>query len=314
MVFLDGVGIGPDEPDRNPFLRARLPVLREILGGRLPTLAGSLPASNRAVAYALDATLGLAGTPQSGTGQTSLLTGRNAAELFGRHFGPWTPVKLRPVLAEHNLLSRARGRGLSAAFANAYPEGWHDSRHSRFPAAPPLAARAAGLLTRHADELARGEAVASGITNTAWREHLGHQHVPEIDPEAAGRNLGRIATTHRLTLYAHYATDHAGHRGEMSDAVEALERVDRFLGGVLEELPSGAALLTASDHGNIEDVRGGHTRNPALGLWAGPEPPELGSILQVAGAVLDWLGEGRGPLPDEVVPDRHGRAPGAPPD
>ena len=38
VVFLDGVGIGPPDPDVNPFLRANLPTLSAALGGSLPTL------------------------------------------------------------------------------------------------------------------------------------------------------------------------------------------------------------------------------------------------------------------------------------
>lgn len=288
LLFLDGVGIGPDDPGRNPFLRARLPVLRDLLGDSLPTTSSPGPSSGPARIWPLDATLETPGTPQSGTGQTSLLTGRNAARLFGRHFGPWTPVKLRPLLSRENLFQRALERGLSVAFANAYPRGWAESRAARFPAAPPLAAHTSGLLVRHAQELARGEAVASGILNDGWREHLGRD-VPVIEAVEAGRNLARIASDHRLTVYAHYDTDLAGHTGEMPAAVEALERVDRFLGGVLHGLPPEAALLVASDHGNLEDVTEQHTRNPALGLWVGDDPPGAASIAEVAGAALTWL-------------------------
>ena len=111
FVFLDGVGIGPSDPDRNPFLQARLPTLTRLIG-HLPTLdRPSEAAGAPARVVPLDATLGVAGTPQSGTGQTALLTGHNAPALYGRHFGPWTPVKLRPLLASENLLSVALRAG-----------------------------------------------------------------------------------------------------------------------------------------------------------------------------------------------------------
>jgi hypothetical protein len=86
-----------------------------------------------------------------------------------------------------------------------------------------------------------------------------------VTAEAAGRTLAGIARGATLTLFAHYHTDHAGHRGGMEGAVRALERVDAFLGGLLEAAgPSW--IVGCSDHGNIEDVRRGHTRNPALGF------------------------------------------------
>ncbi len=283
FVFLDGVGIGPADPARNPFLRARLPALHDLLGSRLPTLDRPEVRAPGAWVLPLDATLGVEGIPRSGTGQAALLTGRNAAALYGRHFGPWTPVRLRPLVREESLLRRALDAGADVAFANAVPTDYPSSRWARRPAAPPLAAEAAGLLTRHEQALERGEAVSSEIVNTPWRTHLGFTHLPEVTPRGAGRNLARIAADAHLTLFAHYGTDHAGHRGGMSGAVEALERVDAFLGGVLEALPSDALLVVASDHGNIEDVRAGHTRNPALLLLAGPGSRRVRSRLRPTG-------------------------------
>ena len=291
LLFLDGVGIGSADPARNPFLTARLPALRALLGGDLPTLDRPTVGTRDARVVPLDATLDMPGTPQSGTGQTALLTGVNAAERFGSHFGPWTPVALRPLVEEESLMRRGLAQGRTVAFANAYPKDWPGER--RRLAAPPLAARAAGLLDRHEEHLARGDAVASEILNTGWRDHLGFEHLPEITAADAGRALARIVAAHDLTVYAHYATDIAGHRGGMDGAVRALERVDAFLDGYLSAAPPDATVLITSDHGNIEDVREGHTRNPALGVVIGPDAErragELASILDVAAALFRWL-------------------------
>ncbi|TVR65346.1 MAG: hypothetical protein EA422_04450 [Gemmatimonadales bacterium] len=251
-----------------------------MLGGGLPILGRALPHGHQARLMALDACLGVPGLPQSGTGQISLLTGVNAPRRFGAHFGPWPPVRLRGLLERENLLSRAVGAGVASIFANAYPMGYPDGRHPRRVAAPPLAARAAGLLSRHQDELIRGEAVASEIINAGWREHLGFRTVPEVTPRRAGRTLARLANGARLTFFAHYLTDLAGHRGGMLGSVAALERVDAFLGGILDDLGRDVTLVMVSDHGNVEDVRGGHTRNPALGLTWGPEGEGLAATCQ----------------------------------
>jgi hypothetical protein len=268
VVFLDGVGIGPPDPSVNPFLTARLPTLSGALGGRLPTLDEPRIDSRSGRAFPLDACLGVPGTPQSGTGQVALLTGRNAPKLFGRHFGPWPPVRLRPLLGEKNFLSRARGEGATVRFANAYPDGYPGARSSRRVAAVPLSALAAGVLDRNQASLAAGEAVASEIVNDGWIRHFS-ANIPRVSAEDAGVNLARVSRGSDLTLFAHYDTDAAGHSGEMSQAVQALERVDAFLAGVLSETDRDTLVLVASDHGNIEDVRGGHTRNPALGLAFG---------------------------------------------
>lgn len=296
FLFFDGMGIGTADPDRNPFFRSRLPVLREVLGGILPTLEEPRVEGARSVALPLDATLGIEGIPQSGTGQTALLTGCNAPEIFGRHFGPWTPVNLRDLLREENVLVRAVESGTPVAFANAYPRGWPGSRDTRRLAAPPLAAQSAGLLTRHAEALGRGDAVASEIVNEGWRLHLGHDSLPRVTPRDAGGNLARIARDHRLTFYAHYATDFAGHRGGTQGAMLALERVDAFLGGIFEEAGDELLVVAASDHGNVEDVTAQHTRNPALGLVHGPEAHAIAagitSITDLAGLLLELTSRG----------------------
>lgn len=252
----------------------------------------------------LDAGLGVEGLPRSGTGQASLLTGVNGAALLGRHFGPWVPVALRALVEADNLLSRGVAAGLQVAFANAYPREFLEAPPRRW-AAPPLAAQGAGLLVRHQEALAGGEAVASEIITAGWRSRWPEAGIPEVTPREAGATLARMARTHHLTLFAHYATDLAGHRGGMAGAREALERVDAFLGGIIEHLPPGALLLVVSDHGNIEDVASGHTRNPALGLavWHPTSPPlaqaleEMASILDVPRTAGRWLGVELGPPP-----------------
>jgi hypothetical protein len=296
LVFLDGVGIGAGDAAFNPFAAAHLPRLQALLGGRRP-IAEDLDAdgrivTDRAVLVAADATLGMDGLPQSGTGQTSLLTGRNAAELYGRHFGPWVPTPVRPMLAAENLLSRIVAAGGTAAFANAHPLAGADPRIFRRPAAPMLAAQSAGALTRGVAELAEGTAVASSITNERWRERLGSD-VPEVTPEEAARTLARIASGAEMTLFAHYDTDYTGHRGAMPAAMAVLERVDAFLGALADALPADALLIVSSDHGNLEDVRAEHTRNPVplLAVGAGREAfADARSILDVAPRMMRLLG------------------------
>ena len=293
FVFLDGVGIGPHDPNVNPFFRATLPTLRALLGHTIPHLEDREQGTPTACAFPLDPLLGVEGLPQSGTGQTALLTGENAPAIYGRHFGPWVPVRLRPLLAEKNVLTRAQEQGFSCAFANAYPREFHRTKWAKRPAAPPLVAEVTGLLTRHQEALARGEAVSSEIVNTAWRKRLALPDLPDISPQDAGRNLAKISGTAHLTFFAHYATDTAGHTHMMRESVDALERVDAFLSGLLSSLDPETLLVLASDHGNIEDTTGGHTKNPTLSILAGPGAVELKkgltNLTDVAGMILRVL-------------------------
>jgi hypothetical protein len=293
-------------------------VLERLLEGRRPLASDAPFHGELASLIGIDATLGAPGTPQSGTGQTALLTGEDAVALHGRHFGPWVPTRLRPLLREHNVLVRAQAAGRRVAFANAYPRELAEiaARAAEHPAegaahvpspvdrklplplraGPPIAALGAGLMTRHVEALAAGEAVASEIVNDGWRTRLGHASLPVITAPQAGANLARIAAAHDLTLFAHYSTDHAGHRQSLEDGIAAIERVDAFLGGLVPALPEHALLLVVSDHGNLEDVRTGHTRTPALGLVVGDREARvtfaarLRALTDVTGAVLVWLG------------------------
>lgn len=323
LFFVDGVGLGGDEAEVNPFVRAEFPTLEGLLDVGAVTLSAAPRVKARASLVRIDAVLGMEGTPQSGTGQATLLTGRNAAALHGGHFGPWVPSRLRALVREESVLARALGAGFRAAFANAYPEevkeliaggasglpsdappavgrssGRSRSRRERRPpsflrAGPPLAAAGAGLLTRHTPELARGDAVASELTNDGWRDRLGRTEVPAIDAAAAGENLARIAGRYDLTLFAHYSTDYAGHQQDMDAAVLALRKLDLFLAGLLAAADDDLLICLVSDHGNIEDVNTGHTRNPAIGLVTGRGHEafarQLASLTDVAPAVLAEL-------------------------
>jgi len=67
LLFVDGLGLGEDDPGRNPVARARLRRLRLLRDCPAPDPAATL--------IPTDACLGVAGLPQSATGQTSILAG-----------------------------------------------------------------------------------------------------------------------------------------------------------------------------------------------------------------------------------------------
>jgi 2,3-bisphosphoglycerate-independent phosphoglycerate mutase len=293
---VDGLGVGPDEPGTNPIARATLPTLHALLGGKLP-LEGRLGGRSEGAALIrpIDANLGVPGRPQSGTGQTALLTGINASRALGRHFGPWVPTDLRELLARENLFGRALGLGRTVEFANAYPEGHFGGRTGRVrPGAFPFAARSAGVLRRHEASLHAGDAVVSSIDTARWRQHV-DPAAPDPSPAEAGETLARIASRADLTVFAHYDTDLAGHHRDLAAGVAAVELLDAFLAGLLPALPAGTLLLLVSDHGNLEDVRVGHTRNPVPLIATGPGADQViaraRAITDVAPCILGLLGD-----------------------
>ncbi|HET7464386.1 MAG TPA: alkaline phosphatase family protein, partial [Longimicrobium sp.] len=130
------------------------------------------------------------------------------------------------------------------------------------------------------------------ITNERWRAHAGPE-LPEVTPREAARRLARLAATAEVTLFAHYDTDYAGHRGALEGAVAALEKVDAFLGALVDALPDDALLVVGSDHGNVEDATAGHTTNPVPVLAVGPGRERMAVVRDIAGVapvIFDLLG------------------------
>jgi 2,3-bisphosphoglycerate-independent phosphoglycerate mutase len=69
--------------------------------------------------------------------------------------------------------------------------------------------------------------------------------------------------------------------------------VDAFVGELVDALPRDALLVLSSDHGNVEDASGGHTRNPVPVLAAGAGRGaflEARSIEDVVPLILAALG------------------------
>jgi 2,3-bisphosphoglycerate-independent phosphoglycerate mutase len=269
MLFVDGVGIGRRDAAVNPLLPARLPALRSLSGGELPTLGGRHAASSRGAVFPLDATLGVAGLPQSGTGQTALFTGVNAARIVGRHFGPYPYSTLRPVITEQNIFRRLIMRGLRPCFANAYPDRFfrYIEQHESRLTVTTRASLESAMPLRTAEDLRHGRAVSADITGEGWAR-LGHPSIAAIAEREAGRRLVSLLGEHDFVLFEYWHTDRAGHARNPAQAVEVLERFDRMLEGVLESIDlRSALLLITSDHGNIEDLSvKTHTRHP-VPLW-----------------------------------------------
>jgi|WetSurMetagenome_2_1015567.scaffolds.fasta_scaffold23473_2 2,3-bisphosphoglycerate-independent phosphoglycerate mutase len=265
FLFLDGVGIGKKDAAANPFFAARIPVLENLLGGTLLSLHHRTLESDEATALSLDATLGVEGLPQSGTGQAALFTGVNAPLLIGKHFGPHPYSTLRPVIEAHNIFRRVLQAGLRPCFANAYPQKFFDyveARQSRLTVTT-LSCKYAGMPLRREEDLRGGYGVSADITREGWLK-LGHSSIPVISPRVAGTHLGGLCVEHEFVLFEYWKTDHAGHGQSLLEAVDALERFDGLLGGLLATIDRRHTLVVlTSDHGNLEDLTiKTHTRNP----------------------------------------------------
>lgn len=273
FLFLDGVGLGADDPSSNPFALANLPHLSTLLGGQR-LLARSAPLETESTTLlSLDACLGVAGLPQSATGQATLLTGRNVPAEIGYHYGPKPDSATAATLQDGGIFGAFSRAGRRAALINAYPDGYFHGIHSgrRLFSSIPLAVTNAGLSLRTAVDLCNGQAISADLTGDGWRERLGHAEIPLLTARQAGARLAGLSASLDFAFFEYWLTDYAGHHQDMSAALTLLEQFDAVLGGLLAawDFDRDLILLT-SDHGNLEDLSTRrHTANPVPLLLVG---------------------------------------------
>lgn len=302
LFFIDGLGWGPADDVANP---------TQTYGGdlfRLPDRPpGDRPQKLASGAWArpIDACLGVAGLPQSATGQTTLLTGVNGAAALGRHKEGFPGPVLREILLAHSLLRGLKLAGRQAAFFNGFRApffDWPRERQLR-TSATTIANLAAENTFFDVDDVAAGRSLYHDFTGGELRA-LGFAS-PLRTPTQAGTILATAARAHDFLLYEYFLTDRAGHTRERAGAEAELRKLDEFLGAALTGLglhgPSGredgTLFLVCSDHGNLEDLAiATHTRNPVplLAWGTGAEQFVAGvtALDEVAPAIVRALDAG----------------------
>jgi hypothetical protein len=269
LFFIDGVGVGEDDPARNPLASDEFRTLRLTKTQRPVSDSGS-----PALAYGLDASLGVPGLPQSATGQTTILTGVNAPAAMRKHISGFPGPSLKPILAEHSILKRVREAGLRASFLNAFgPRFFEMAETQRRLSATSLATMASGAPFRTWADLLEGRAVVHDLTH--WRVREWGYDLPLRSAEEAGAIIAREAAKQDFSLFEYFETDRAGHDQDLERARRCLSDLDRTLNVALKRLdPSSMTVIVASDHGNVEDVSvKTHTLNPAFfALWGAWTP------------------------------------------
>jgi len=269
--------------------------MRTLLQGQLPTLEERTLRGHQASLVPIDATLGVPGLPQSATGQTTLLTGINAAEVLGYHYGPYPNDSLRQILKRESILKRLLQNGCAVFYANAFPPIYLErlTRGTGRSTTISLAFQLAGVPLNGEKELREGRALSAYLTQEHWR--LFGYDLPLISPHEAGERLYRLSREYDFTIFDYFRSDICGHKGHRAQALAAIEEIDEFLGGVLANFePHDHLLIVTSDHGNLEDwsVRG-HTHNPVPGLFVGKGHETLASrvahLYDMAPALLGVL-------------------------
>jgi 2,3-bisphosphoglycerate-independent phosphoglycerate mutase len=313
FLFLDGVGLGDDDPSYNPLARTQMPNLEAILEGKR-MLADHAPAeTRRATLLPLDAGLGVKGLPQSATGQAALLTGENVPAALGYHYGPKPNRAVAQFLRNGNLFSRLMQIGLKVSFLNAYPPGYFAGIDSgrRLYSAIPLAATHSGLKLKSTEDLVEGQAISADFTGQGWRDHLGILDAPLLEPYQAGMRLADLTQQVDFAFFEYWLSDYAGHGQDMEKAVTILKSLDQVLGGLFATWKDKEGIIfITSDHGNLEDLRTRrHTGNPVPALVVGEAELRtrfsagLENLTDAASAILNLFN------PSPIAPSFPGSSP-----
>lgn len=271
MIFLDGVGIGKDDPSCNPFFKYEFKTFTQIFGDT-PSLKNNKLSGDKSFLFPTDANLGVKGLPQSGTGQVSIFTGVNAPKFVGKHFGPYPYSTTIPLLEKKNIYKAFIEKNETVFFANAYPDIFFSylKKGRSILSCTTLACRLTGIRLNRLTDLKRGKALTAEITNERWINKLNY-NLPVISPEKAADRLLRIASKYKFTLYEYYLTDLMGHGREVNDFMKLYNSLDNFLFRILTKMnKEELTVVICSDHGNLEDISiKTHTNNPALTITAG---------------------------------------------
>ncbi len=265
LLFLDGIGLGDDDPSVNPFAIAHTPTLHLLSNGQRWLRSTGRQDNDLAGFLPTDAQMGVPGRPQSGTGQATILTGRNVPQIIGEHYGPKPNAATRAILAQDNFFMRVTRQGKKAALLDAYPEGLHHdiARGKTLRSSIQQAAHEAGQPMFGMDELKAGAALTPEWTGKSWHQYLGLTDTPIYTPREAGRQLVILSRNYDFAMHSHWMTDWVGHRGPLERGVELLELFDEVMAGVLESWqPDEGLVIITSDHGNMEEIGNrNHTEN-----------------------------------------------------
>ncbi|NDJ85867.1 MAG: hypothetical protein GYB66_08280 [Chloroflexi bacterium] len=297
LIFLDGIGLGENDPATNPFAVAKLPTLHALAGGQRWLRTTPPTETEHGFFVPTDAQLGIAGRPQSATGQATILTGRNIPVILGRHYGPKPTAEIRDLIAEDNIFKRLVSHGMRATLINPFPPAFFErlERGKSLPSSIQYAVLSADIKLLTEAAYYAGQAVSPDWTGEGWTQFLGYTDAPTYSPQEAGHLLAKLAAERHLTFFSTWITDELGHRGPFAHAVQFLERTDGVMAGLLEawDMQNGLIIVT-SDHGNMErqgDRR--HTENPVptviVGAAAHVFADQLTTLADIAPAVLRYF-------------------------
>lgn len=294
-LFYDGIGLGENDPERNPFTRYAHSYL-SALGGRSPQQ--SLPESWSLIPT--DAHLEIPGLPQSATGQTALWTGLNGAKIMGRHMTAFPGPTLVKYVKEYSIIKQFRDHGYRASLLNAYTQKYIErmQKKPRLRSVSSHMQLASGQPYMDLDDLEQGRALYMDYTH-----EIMHKLYPELKERFPaqkaydrGRDLAQIAQSYELVIHEFFLTDKAGHDQSWEMAAWCIQRIEDFLDGLIANLDEDKdLLLISSDHGNMEDLSSKkHSSNPvptfSYGKFAKQAASKIRSLTDIPRFIYEVMG------------------------
>ena len=282
LIFIDGFGIGDKNNSKNPFLKANTPLLDKISKHNLGTYIKT------------DVSMKVTGLPQSATGQTALLSGKNAAKAMGRHKSGFPGPTLIDIISKYNIYRQLSNYNLTSTFANAYTKNYVDKvyKNNRKGSVTTQCIIHSENNFRFLEEIKNNNAIYQDFTNKILIDK-GH-NLPRFTPKKAANILSNISLKHNFTLYEFFQTDKAGHSQDMHFAIDILENLDKFLFQLVRNLKNKVTIIISSDHGNIEDLSiKTHTKNYVPTIIIGKQKLDLkksiSKITDITPAVISEL-------------------------
>lgn len=287
FLFLDGVGIG-EAKESNPFYAAK--------ARYLPFYGNDIELPDQTRVKPIDALLGVEGTPQSATGQSSLFTGENIPALLQEHKGSYPNKVMRKIIKERNIFSQLKALARRVVFINAYP------LYGEYFTGPHVEIKDDGefhFSHEFPERYRRRISVSSCLMISVGQVPFTEKHIQgekaifqdysnrgligmgldvlEFSPEKAAEILYRVSRDYDFMLYEYFLTDYYGHRCSFEEQVELIKGLDRLVGALVSRLDREVdTLVLTSDHGNLEESsHRGHTQNPVPLLTWGKHSGEL---------------------------------------
>lgn len=288
LFFIDGVGLGA-ESENNPLLQIENCEPLNNFADRKKEIF------KNGILIPTDPRLGIEGRPQSASGQTTILTGKNAPQILGFHKQGFPNAILREVIAEHSIFLQLKKKGIErAVFANAYtPQFFQET--PRWKSATTVAVEAAGMQFRRLSDLNGKQALFHDFSNESLIES--GFDVPKFSISEAAEILADLSSKNECVLYEHFITDKIGHDQNFEKAKTHLPKLARLIRETLDrsDLETTTFILT-SDHGNIEDLSvRNHTLNDVPTIIWGRRKEEIAGqikdLTDITPAILKLLTE-----------------------